>query len=97
MPDPTPPPDPSSLARLGEVAVPAIVEAIRDGTDPNQDRSAEWLIRAYVEHWKELRKPLDPKLLDAVRTNMAAPKVKADRTTYHAELLKLAAGEGREK
>jgi RNA polymerase sigma factor (sigma-70 family) len=79
------------LIKLGEIAVPAIAEAIREETDPNQDRSAEWLIRAYIENWKRVRKPLDAGVLDAVRANMAAPKVKADRTQYHIELLKLAA------
>jgi uncharacterized protein (TIGR03067 family) len=79
------------LIKLGDIAVPAVAEAIGEGTDPQQDRSAEWLIRAYIDHWKEIRKPLDPKILDAVRTSMAAPKVKADRTQYHTELLKLAA------
>jgi uncharacterized protein (TIGR03067 family) len=79
------------LIKLGEIAVPAVAEAIREGTDPNLDRSAEWLIRAYLENWKRVRKPLDAGVLDAVRANMAAPKVKDDRTQYHTELLKLAA------
>jgi hypothetical protein len=45
--------------------------------------SYEWLIRAYVDHWKDLPKPLDAKLVDAVRASVAAPRVKATRTEYH--------------
>jgi hypothetical protein len=83
------------LIRLGKIAVPTIAEVIREGSDPEEDLSYEWLIRAYIEHWKEVARPLDPRVLDAVRVSMAAPKVKAHRTGYHAELLKLAAGTGR--
>jgi RNA polymerase sigma factor (sigma-70 family) len=83
------------LIRLGAVAAPTVAEVIREGSDPAEDLSYEWLIRAYIEHWKEVPKPLGPKVLDAVRASMAAPKVKAHRTAYHAELLKLAAGAGR--
>jgi RNA polymerase sigma factor (sigma-70 family) len=79
------------LIRLGPVAVPTIVEVIREGRSPEEDLSYEWLIRAYIEHWKEVPKPLDPKVVDAVRASMAAPEVKALRTYYHAELVKLAA------
>jgi RNA polymerase sigma factor (sigma-70 family) len=79
------------LIKLGEVAVPTIAEVIREGAG-EPDMSYEQLIRAYIGHWDEVPKPLDAKILDAVRANMGAPKVKAHRTTYHAELLKLAAG-----
>ncbi|HJZ58573.1 MAG TPA: sigma-70 family RNA polymerase sigma factor [Gemmataceae bacterium] len=84
------------LIKLGPVAVPTIAEVIRDGAG-EEDMSYEWLIRAYIEHWKEVPKPLDPKVLDAVRASMATPKVKAHRTQYHAELLKLAAGADRKE
>jgi hypothetical protein len=84
------------LIKLGEMAVPTIAKVIREGAG-EEDMSYEWLIRAYIEHWKEVPKPLDPRVLDAVRVNMAAPKVMAHRTVYHAELLKLAAGAGRKE
>jgi hypothetical protein len=85
------------LIKLGAVAVPTIAEVIREGSNPKEDLSYEWLIRAYIEHWKEVPRPLDPKVLDAVRASMAAPKVKALRTVYHAELLKLAADADRKE
>jgi hypothetical protein len=84
------------LIKLGEMAVPTIAKVIREGAG-EEDMSYEWLIRAYIEHWKEVPRPLDPRVLDAVRANMAAPKVRAHRTVYHAELLKLAAGAGRKE
>jgi len=79
------------LIKLGAVAVPAIAEVIRQGRFAEEDLGYEWLIRAYIEHWKEVPKPLDPRVLAAVRASMAVPGVKAHRTQYHAELLKLAA------
>jgi hypothetical protein len=85
------------LIKLGAVAVPAIAEVIREGRSAEEDLSYEWLIRAYIEHWKEVPKPLDPRVLDAVQASMAAPEVKAHRTQYHAELLKLVAGTKRKE
>jgi hypothetical protein len=78
------------LIRLGPVAVPTVAEVIREGAG-EADMSYEWLIRAYIDHWKDVPKPLDAKVVDAVRTNMAAPKVKATRTEYHKQFLKLVA------
>jgi hypothetical protein len=83
------------LIRLGPVAVPAIAGVIREGRSAEEGPSGEWLIRAYIEHWKEVPKPLDPRVLAAVRAGMAAPGVRAHRTQYHAELLRLAAGTDR--
>jgi hypothetical protein len=85
------------LIKLGPVAVPTIAEVIREQSNPEEDMSYEWLIRAYIEHWKEVPRPLDARVLDAVRASMAVPKVKAHRTVYHAELLKLAAGADRKE
>jgi hypothetical protein len=85
------------LIKLGAVAVPAIAEVIREGRNAEEDLSYERLIRAYIEHWQEVPKPLDPRVLDAVRASMTAPEVRAHRTQYHAELLKLAAGTGRKE
>jgi len=81
------------LIKLGPIAVPAIVEVIRDGSEPKwYGFDSELLIRAYLDHWKDVPKPIDPSVVDAVRVNMAAPKVKSSRTEYHREFLKLAAG-----
>jgi hypothetical protein len=78
------------LVRLGLVAVPTIAEVIREGAGVG-DLSYEWLIRAYVDHWKDVPRPLDAKIVDAVRASMAVPTVKAYRTAYHAQFLKLVA------
>lgn len=83
------------LIRQGEIAVSTIVEMIREGHDPNEDLSHEWLIRAYIEHWDEVPKPIDPEILEAVRASMMQPKVKAHRTEYHVQLLELASREER--
>jgi hypothetical protein len=80
---------PWELVRLGPVAVPVVAEVIRTGTDPERI-GYEKLIRAYLDHWAEVPKPVPGQVLDAVRTSMAAPKVKAFRTEYHRELLKKA-------
>jgi len=55
------------------------------------------LIRAYIDNWAKVPHPIDARVLDAVRVSMAAPKVKADRTEYHKELLKLAADSERKE
>jgi hypothetical protein len=78
------------LIKLGPLAVPTIAEVIREGTG-EEDMSFESLIRAYIDHWKVVPKPLDAKILDAVRVSMESPKVKGFRVVYHKELLKLAA------
>ena len=78
------------LIKLGEMAVPTIAKVIREGAG-EEDMSYEWLIRAYIDHWKDVPKPLDAKVVDAVRTSLAAPKVKATRTEYHKQFLKLVA------
>jgi len=48
------------------------------------------LIRAYVDHWDEVPKPIDPRVLGAVRQSMTAPKDKVSSTEYHKKLLDLA-------
>ena len=78
---------PWELIKLGQIAVPAIAEVIQDGDDPEQ---SERMVRAYIDHWAEVPKPLDAKILDAVRAAIADPKVKRHRTQYHEQLLKLA-------
>jgi RNA polymerase sigma factor (sigma-70 family) len=85
------------LIKLGPIAVPTIAEAIREQSKPEEDMTYEKLIRAYIEHWKEVPKPLDPRILDAVRASMAVQRVKDFRTVYHAELLKLAADADRKE
>jgi RNA polymerase sigma factor (sigma-70 family) len=84
------------LIRLGPLAVPTIVEIIESGKDPSNEREPDFLdyqhvIRAYLNHKKELPGPIDPRVLEAVRRSMAVPKIKAYPTRYHQELLDLAA------
>jgi RNA polymerase sigma factor (sigma-70 family) len=83
------------LIRLGPLAVPTIVEVIESGSDRFNARQPEALdfqrlIRAYVDHWKEVPKPIDPRVLAAVRKSMASPKVKGYGIEYHKKLLDLA-------
>jgi hypothetical protein len=81
------------LIKLGKDAIPTIEEVIRTGL-AEEPPTAERLIRAYIDHWKEVSRPLDPKILEAVRVGMAARKINDKaRTLYHAELLKLAAAD----
>jgi RNA polymerase sigma factor (sigma-70 family) len=82
------------LIRLGPLSVPAIVEMIESGDPSNELKPGfldyERLIRSYIDHWDRVTKPVDPRVLDAVRTSMAQPKVKMFRTQYHRKLLELA-------
>ena len=83
------------LVRLGPLAVPTVVEVIESGTDPEDERNPEFLdyqklIRAYIDHWKDVPKPIDPRVLAAVRKSMTVPKIKGYGIQYHRELLDLA-------
>jgi hypothetical protein len=47
------------------------------------------MIRAYIEHWKTLAQPIDPRVVAAVRKSLeVANPEKSIRTTYHREFLK---------
>jgi hypothetical protein len=86
---------PWQLIRLGPIAVPAIVEVIEGETAPFKEGQDgfldhEQLIRAYLDHWDKVQKPIDPRVLEAVRKSMARPKVKEHRIQYHQQLLDLA-------
>ena len=77
------------LVELGPAAVPAIVKVIRSSQEQGW-LSGEGLVRAYIEHWKDVPKPLDPEVVDAVRAAIHAANGNAFmRTTYHEELLHL--------
>jgi hypothetical protein len=83
-----------ALIRLGDAAVPAIVELLSrdlgDGALPDTVTRYETIIRAYLDHWQELPALPDERVLDAVRANMQRKEVREDRTTYHLQLLKQA-------
>src|SRR5262249_35871515 len=83
------------LIKLGPLAIPTIVEVIDSGTDPYNPRRPgfpdyEKVTRAYIDHGDAAPKPLDPRVLEAVRKSMAVPKIKAHRIQYHKKLLELA-------
>jgi RNA polymerase sigma factor (sigma-70 family) len=82
------------LVRLGPLAVPTIVEVIESGSERQSAREPDALdhqrlIRAYIDHWAEVPKPIDPRVLEAVRKSMETSKGKAG-IEYHKQLLDLA-------
>ena len=87
------------LIRWGDAAVPNIVDLIGLSTDerlePRENTQGEDMIRAYLDHWKDLDRPVDPRVIAAVRKALASknPQNGMIRTTYHAEFLEKAAGE----
>ncbi|MFB0552855.1 MAG: HEAT repeat domain-containing protein [Phycisphaerae bacterium] len=78
-----------SLIRLGQAAVPTIVQIIERGTLPNDLRS-ERLVRTYIEHWEELPGPIDPRVVAAVRKAITTKFTRDYRTEYHKRFLELA-------
>ena len=78
-----------SLIRLGQAAVPTIVQIIERGTLPNDLRS-ERLVRTYIEHWEELPGPIDPRVVAAVRKAITTKFTRDYRTEYHKHFLELA-------
>jgi len=78
-----------SLIRLGQAAVPTIVQIIERGTLPNDLRS-EGLVRTYIEHWEELPGPIDPRVVAAVRKAITTKFTRVSRTEYHKRFLELA-------
>jgi hypothetical protein len=78
------------LVRIGPADT--IVEIIESGRDPFNEREPtfldyEWMIRAYLDHWKDVPRPIDPRIVEAVRKSMAVTKVREHRTQYHKEFL----------
>lgn len=77
------------LITLGEPAVETIAAIIEGDETPAGLRSVG-LIRAYIDHWKDFREPIDPRVIAAVKQNMQLEKVRDRGFAYHRELLKLA-------
>jgi hypothetical protein len=78
------------LVRIAPVDT--IVSIIESGQNPHDERDPtfldyEWIIRAYLDHWKDVPKPIDPRVVDAVRKSMTVTKVREFRTQYHKEFL----------
>ncbi len=80
-----------SLIRLGQTAVPTIVQIIERETLPDDIRS-EWLVRTYIEHWEELPGPLDPRIIEAARKALNLIRRRA-RTEYYEAFIELAENE----
>ncbi len=77
------------LIGLGEPAVPTIVSIIEPNATRENQRSVA-MIRAYIDHWSKLPKPIDARILKAVIANMQLENVRDQGLSYHRELLKLA-------
>jgi hypothetical protein len=80
------------LIRLGPQGVARIVDVLSAKLVPPQERMDQiYLIRQYIDHWKDVPKPLDERILNAVRQNWDYRLgSSSDWTQYHAELLELA-------
>ncbi len=79
----------AELVQFGESAIPTIASIIETDATKSGSRSLG-LIRAYLDHWKELSQPLDPAVVRAVLGNMRHEAVRNRGLNYHRELLKLA-------
>jgi hypothetical protein len=74
------------MIRLGGVAVPTLVEMVRK-TGSYQDKSLSTrIVRTYMEHWNELPRPVDERVVAAARNVEILPKSDGQ---YHAAFLKL--------
>jgi hypothetical protein len=81
------------LIQWGDDAVPQVVDLIslstKDTRNYEENTIGEDMIRAYLEHWKMLAQPIDPRVVTAVRQSLEfANPEKSIRTTYHREFLK---------
>lgn len=82
------------LIQWGDAAVPDIVKLIelstREKLEEREHVTGEDMIRAYLEYWDKLHKPINPEVVTAVRKAIEAknPGNGSIRTTYHTEFLK---------
>jgi hypothetical protein len=84
------------LIRWGDDAVPHIVALVSLSTDdrlePRENTVGEDMIRAYLENWKQIPQPIDPRVVAAVRKSLeGADSRKSIRIEYHKEFLEKAA------
>lgn len=79
-----------ALIRLGDIAVGVLAEEIRKGVDVHDNTSVS-IIRAYIDHWDQVQKPLDKRITDAVYESLKGRlKSSSAQKQFHEELLKLA-------
>jgi hypothetical protein len=81
-----------ALIRLGEPAVPAIVEVLEETPPrPLEGMHQIHLIRQYIDHWQDVPKPVDSRVINAVKANLNYRLgFSRDWTEYHLQLLELA-------
>lgn len=90
------------LLNWGDAATEGIIELISKSTDSDAENRVrnrgEWMIRAYLDNWDEVEKPIDERVVEAVRESLEAkdPANGMIRTTYHEQFLKKVAEQPRE-
>ena len=62
----------------------------RAGRDSGEGSESVGMIRAYIDNWNKLPKPIDPRVITAVKLNLQHEKVRERGYAYHRELLTLA-------
>jgi hypothetical protein len=76
------------LIKLGEPAIPVIVEMIEQD-EPGESPRSIAMIRAYLDHWKTLPQPVDRRIVQAVIANMQFER-RRDDLQYQRVFLELA-------
>jgi hypothetical protein len=81
------------LVRLGQPAVPTIVDVLEQ--PPNEDdTSPVYIVRAYIDNWENVSKPVDKRIIKAVWEDMDYRQEHGGGyTSYHQQLLRLADAE----
>lgn len=81
------------LSQWGDEAVPDIVKLIqlstREGLEEREHVIGESMVRAYLDHWDKVPKPINPDVVTAVRKALEArnPENGSIRTDYHLRFL----------
>jgi hypothetical protein len=76
------------LIRLGDIAVPAIVEMIQKTNSYHDQVLSKRVVRVYMEHWNELPRPVDERVVAAAHKAAPEPKPYAFGE-YHGAFLEL--------
>ncbi len=78
------------LIRLGEIAVPTIIEIFEEPPSAYDIRQMK-IVRAYIDNWEKVPKPVDEKVINAVREDLSYRlEHEGEWTGYYKEFLKLA-------
>ena len=80
------------LIRLGEMAVPTIIEILEEPPSAYDNRQMK-MVRAYIDNWERVPKPINEEIIEAVREDL---DYRLDHgggwTSYYKEFLKLTGG-----